>query len=204
LLRPAGNIYGSLRLIQVKAEYRLGSRIETKIWESCVTNARRTESAQSNAVWGLLIQLSGIALLVVLVIAYATGEEYPHTHAMIGYAIAALVVANLFWFALAPRGRNLPAPYTPGAIKLHFENAGGLAKTLASLIAVLAALPLGALFVMLITHAVWGATAIDEMHEVVVYFALGLVVLHVVMVGIASSAFVEDHLRNMFGRSQHH
>jgi len=169
-----------------------------------MTDARMNESAQSRAVWGLLIQLSGIALLVLLVIAYATGEEYPHTHAMIGYAIAILIVADLFWFALAPRDRNLPAPYTPGSIKLHFENAGGFATTLASLIVVLAALPLGALMVMLVTHGLWGATAIDEMHEVVAYFALGLVIVHVVMVGIAGAPLVEGHLRNMFGRSQHH
>lgn len=47
---------------------------------------------------------------------------------------------------------------------------------------------------MLVTHAVWGTTAIDEMHEVVAYFALGLVALHVVMVGIAGLAYLEDHL----------
>jgi len=87
---------------------------------------------------------------------------------------------------------------------LHFENAGGFAKTTASLIATLAALPLGALLVMLITHGFWGATAIDEMHEVVAYFALGLVVVHVIMVGIASTVLVEGHLRNMFGRGQRH
>lgn len=55
---------------------------------------------------------------------------------------------------------------------------------------------------MFVTHALWGATTIDEMHEVVAYFALGLVILHVVMVGIASSAYIEDQIRNMFGGSR--
>jgi FtsH-binding integral membrane protein len=190
--------------MQVKARINRNGHKNAKKRERDMTDARMNESARASAVWGLLIQLSGIALLVLLVVAYATGEEYPHTHAMIGYAIAILILADLFWFALAPRNRNLPAPYTPDSIKLHFGNAGGLAKTLASLIAVLAALPLSALIVMLITHGLWGATAIDEMHEVVAYFALGLVVVHVVMVGIASAGLVEGHLRNMFGRSQHH
>jgi hypothetical protein len=151
------------------------------------------QSARSGAVWGLLIQLSGMALLVLLVVAYATGEEYPHTYEMIGYAIAILVTADLLWFALVHRDR--PAPFTPSAIKMQFRNAGGLAKTLALLIALLAALPLCALMVMLLTHTLWGATTIDEMHEVVAYFALGLVALHVVLVGIASSAHVEGQLR---------
>ncbi len=89
-----------------------------------MTDARMNETVQSRAVWGLLIQLSGVALLVLLVVAFATGEEYPHTHMMIGYAIAVLVAADLFWMALTPRDRNLAAPYTLDAIKLHFENAG--------------------------------------------------------------------------------
>jgi cytochrome b len=52
---------------------------------------------RSEMLWDLLIRLSGIALLVLLVIAYSTGEEYPHSHVMIGYAIATLVVAGIFW-----------------------------------------------------------------------------------------------------------
>lgn len=167
-----------------------------------MTDVRVKPPAHSGAVWDLLIQFSGMALFVLLILAYATGEEYPHTHAMIGYAIAILVIANLFWLALAPRDRTLPAPYTPGAIEAHFQNAGGLARTLAWLIAMLAALPLCALLIMLLTHALWGATAIDEMHEVVAYFAVGLVALHVVMVAIASSAYIEDHFRNLFGQSR--
>jgi len=53
--------------------------------------------------------------------------------------------------------------------------AGRLAKTktMALLIAILAALPLAASFVMFVTHVLWGATTIDEMHVVVAYFALG-------------------------------
>jgi FtsH-binding integral membrane protein len=168
-----------------------------------MSDARIRESARAGAVWGLLIQFSALALLALLVIAYATGEEYPHTHAMIGYAIAILVMANVVWLAVSPRDRSLPAPYTPSAITMHFQNAGGLAKTLALLIAILAALPLGALLVMFVTHALWGTTAIDEMHEVVAYFALGLVVVHVAMVGIASSGYLEEHLRNVFGHGRH-
>lgn len=106
-----------------------------------MTDTRIKGPAQSGAVWDLLIQLSGIALLILLVIAYATGEEYPHTHTMIGYAIAILVIVNLLWAALVPRDRTLSAPYTPRAIKMHFQNAGGPAKTVALLVAMLAALP---------------------------------------------------------------
>ena len=50
---------------------------------------------------------------------------------------------------------------------------------------------------MLLTHTIWGTTWIDEMHEVVAYFTVGLVVLFVAMVGIASSGYVEDRARKM-------
>jgi cytochrome b len=170
--------------------------------EAHMIEVRIKGSAQSAAVWDLLIQLSGGALLILLIIAYATGEEYPHTYTMIGYAIAVLVIVNLLWSTLAPRDRTLPAPYTPRAVKMHLQTVGGPGKTLALLVVVLAALPICALLVMLVTHAVWGVTAIDEMHEVVAYFALGLVALHVVMVGIASVAQAADHLRKMSGHSR--
>jgi len=63
----------------------------------------------------------------------------------------------------------------------------------------LAALPLCALILMLLTHTLWGTTWIEEMHEVVAYFAVGLVAFYVAMVGIASSGHIEDRLRKMFG-----
>ncbi len=56
---------------------------------------------------------------------------------------------------------------------------------------------------MLLTHTVWGTTWIDEMHEVVAYFAVGLVVIYVAMVGIAASGYIEDRLRRMRGGNKH-
>lgn len=56
-----------------------------------------------------------------------------------------------------------------------------------------------ALFLMLLTHTLWGTTWIDEMHEVAAYFAVGLVAFYVAMAGIASSGHIEDRLRKMFG-----
>ena len=53
-------------------------------------------------IWDWLIRLSGIALVVLLVVAYSTGEEFQHTHVMIGYAIAVVVVAGTFWEIVRP------------------------------------------------------------------------------------------------------
>jgi FtsH-binding integral membrane protein len=142
-------------------------------------------------------------LFVVLVIAYSTGEEYPHTHVMIGYAIAVLLAVSLFWLLVRLNESHSPSKwYSPSAIKVGFQNTSRLAKTLAFLFAILAALPLCALLIMLVTHSVWGTTRIDEMHEVAAYFAVGLIVPYVVMVGIASSASIEGRLRKIFAGSK--
>jgi cytochrome b len=157
-----------------------------------------------NMIWDLLIRLSGIALFVLLVVAYSTGEEYPHTHVMIGYAIATLFVVGIFWEIVRPHDdRFPPIVYSPLGIKAQFQNADAVPKTLASVFLILAALPLCALILMLVTHTAWGTTWIDEMHEVVAYFAVGLVALYVAMVGIASSGHVEDFLRNMLKGNKH-
>lgn len=160
--------------------------------------------ARPDMIWDLLIRLSGIALFVLLVVAYSTGEEFPYTHVMIGYAIATLVAVGILWEVVRPRhARFSPNIYSPAGIKAQFQHADTVPKTLASLFLILAALPMCALILMLLTHTVWGTTWIDEMHEVVAYFAVGLVVFYLAMVGIASSGHVEDRLRKMFGGNKH-
>jgi cytochrome b561 len=163
----------------------------------------KIEKVRSDTAWDLLIQFFAIALFVALALAYSTGEEYPHTHATIGYAIAVLLAVSLFWLVVRlSDGHAPPKWYSPRAIKLGLQDAGGLAKTFAYLFAILAALPLCALLIMLVTHSVWGPTRIDEMHEVAAYFAVGLIVPYIVMVGVASSGSIEGRLRRMFAGSK--
>jgi hypothetical protein len=163
----------------------------------------KIEKMSSDAVLDSLIQLFGIALFVVLIIAYSTGEEYPHTHMMIGYAIAVLLAVSLFWLMVKLNdGHAPPKWYSPRAIKVGLQNASSLTKTLAYLFAILAALPLCALLIMLVTHSVWGTTRIDEMHEVAAYFAVGLIVPYVVMVSVASRGSIEGRLRKIFAGSK--
>jgi cytochrome b len=150
-------------------------------------------------IWDLLIRLSGIALFVLLAVAYSTGDEYPHTHMMIGYAIATLLVVAVFWAIVRPHhDRFPPTVYSPRGIRAQFQNADTMPRALATVFLILAALPACALILMLLTHTLWGTTWIDEMHEVVAYFAVGLVVFYTAMVGLASSGYVEDHVRKMF------
>ena len=162
-------------------------------------DAKTEMTVRSDVIWDLLIQLFGMVLFLLLIVAYFTGEEYPHTHDMIGYAIAALLAVSVFWAIVRPRRASFPpAVYTPRGIKAQFQNAAGLPRILAPVFLIMAALPICALVLMALTHTLWGATWIDEMHEVVAYFAVGLVVVYVVMVGLASSGFIENRARTWF------
>jgi cytochrome b len=100
----------------------------------------RTDSTgRAEVSWDLLIRVSGIALFALLIIAYATGEEYPHTHRMIGYGMAVLLAVGIFWLAVRSHdGRLLPISYSPRLITAQLRHADGLAKTLMSLFFVLA------------------------------------------------------------------
>jgi cytochrome b len=138
------------------------------------------------------------------VVAYSTGDEFQETHMMIGYAIAALVVAGIFWVIVRPHHDRFPAViYSPYEIKAQFQNANRVPKTLAFVFLILAALPFCALLLMLLTHTLWGTTWIDEMHEVAAYFAVGLVAPYIAMVGIACSGYVEDRVCKMLKGNKH-
>jgi cytochrome b len=157
-----------------------------------------------STIWDLLIRISGVALFVLLVIAYSTGEEFPHTHVMIGYAIAALVVAGMLWAIVKPHHDPFPPIiYGPRGVMAQFQNAYTVPKTLAFVFLILTALPFCALILMLVTHTVWGTTWIDEMHEVVAYFVVGLVTFYIAMVGILSSGYIEHRVREMFKGNKH-
>jgi cytochrome b561 len=168
--------------------------------EAAMKDIRAETPVRPDMIWDLLIRLSGVALFVLLIVAYSTGEEFPHTHVLIGYAIAALVAAGIFWATVRPRQfRFPPTVYSLRGIKAQFRNADRVPRMLASVFLIFAALPLCALILMLLTHTVWGTTWIDEMHEVVAYFAVGLVAFYIAMVGVVSIGHVEGRLRRLLG-----
>jgi cytochrome b len=163
---------------------------------------RSVGSSRTEVSWDLLVRLSGVALFVLLIIAYAS-EEYGHTYPLVGYGIAAVLAVNLFWLIVRPNdGSLLPIDYDPRAIKARFRHGDRAPKAIVFLFFVLAAPALCALILMLLTHMIWGTTWIDEMHEVVAHFVVGLVALYVATVALASIHHVEDHLSRIFRGSK--
>ena len=140
-----------------------------------LTEAPVNASLTGNQAIVQFVRISGWSLLILLIVAYATGEEFPHTHAIIGYGIAVLVLAAVFWEFFRMRSGASDMPQTAGIGFLI-------------MLPILSLLAASALIIMLITHNFWGTTLIDEMHEVVAYFALGLLAFYLAVVTITSIA----------------
>lgn len=149
------------------------------------------------ALWDFVIRASGVCLFLLLVVAYATGEEVQHTHMLVGYAIAALLIIGLWWELFrAHQSRYLDSIFHPPKVRALFQRAARkVAHTnkiatglfVMAVVFAVAVIALFALILMFLTHNFYPATKIDEMHEVVAYFALGLVAFHVIVVIVASA-----------------
>jgi cytochrome b len=162
------------------------------------TGGADMQRAAANAIeslWDFEIRASAVFLALLLVIAYVTGEETQHTHAILGYALASLVVTQIWWELFRPHAsRYVDSVFHPErAIELFKRVSSDLAdgKSAASsfvlaVAMVIAIISIFALVLVFLTHNFYAATAVDEMHEVIAYFALGLVVFHIVLVIIAS------------------
>jgi cytochrome b len=152
------------------------------------------------ALWDFMIRVSGVCLFLLLIVAYATGEEIQHTHGIIGYALVALIIVALWWEIFrSHESRYLDSIFHPPSIRRVFRAAGNAIqsnKATAGLFVMTVVVIVGlmgtvALLLMFLTHNFYPATNVDEMHEVVAYFALGLVALHVVVAAIASAEHFE-------------
>ena len=164
--------------------------------------AIRAPEQGMDVLWDFLIRVSGVCLFLLLIAAYATGEEFQHTYTMIGYAVIALIVVGLWWELFrSHRSRYLDSIFHPPSVRKLFRTAARdvvqTEKVTAGVFVMTVVIIVGltgivALLLMVLTHNFYPATNVDEMHEVVAYFALGLVALHVVVVGIATAEHFEQ------------
>jgi hypothetical protein len=144
-----------------------------------------------------MLRSSGGGLLFMLALAYLTGEEYQHTHMLIGYGIAVVIAANLYWEVVRPHQLHLEGTHAPhdsfSAVlrdALSADTPGFVALTVLGLVSILASV---ALVLMALTH-LWVVPMVEEMHEAIAYFTLAIVVLHVAVVLIASADYLERRL----------
>ncbi len=151
-----------------------------------------------------LIRAASVFLIVLLIFAYATGEEYQETHLLIAYGGAAVLVAALYWELVRPHDARfkhyLFSRRAAQAIGLAWRgtNIGRSSAPIVigiALLLLMAILACVALAMIVLTHSFWPPAAVDEMHEALAYLALGLVVFYLAIVLVSSSEHLERRLR---------
>lgn len=160
-------------------------------------------------VWDVFVRVFHWSLVTLFVAAFVTGDESERLHIAVGYAIAVLVALRIIWGFIGTRharfGDFVRSPaesldYLRKAVRgrapRHFGHnpAGGL-MTLALLGMTIAIAATGYLMT---TDAFWGSEPMEELHEGLVYATLGLIVLHVTGVVLASLEHRENLVRSMF------
>jgi cytochrome b len=160
-------------------------------------------------VWDPFVRICHWSLVVLLILAFATGDELEGLHIAAGYAVAGLVGLRILWgFIGSPHARFSDFLHSPREVlaylhdivlgRAHFHighnPAGG------AMIIALIALLVGVVFsgFMMTTGAYWNVDWVGALHEVVVYCLLGLVAGHRLGVLVASLEHRKDLVKARF------
>jgi cytochrome b len=157
-------------------------------------------------VWDPFVRIFHWSLVTLFVAAYMTGDMSGKTHDNIGYGVLALVAARVVWGLVGPRharfsdvvrGPRTVLVFLRDSLRLKApryigHNPAGGAMVLA-LIAVIAVICGSG--VMMTLDAFWGEQWVEDLHVYATWTAIGLVVLHVAGVVLASV----EHRENLVG-----
>lgn len=160
-------------------------------------------------VWDPVVRLFHWSLVGCFVAAMATGDELTTAHIVIGYAAAALIAIRVVWGFVGTRhARFADFVYRPASVIRYLRatlsmraprhlghNPAGGAMVVALLIAVAAIAATGH---MLTLDAFWGEEWLEDLHVAIVYATIGLIVLHISGVLVASIEHRENLVRAMF------
>jgi cytochrome b len=159
-------------------------------------------------VWDPFIRVFHWSLAILFLVAYATGDEIERLHIAAGYVIVGLIALRLAWGFVGPQHARFSSFVRPPRDILAYlrdiamlraprylghNPAGG-----AMVVALLAML--GGTCVTgyaMTTDAFWGAKWIEEVHEVCANLTLGLVIVHVLGVIVASFEHSENLVKSM-------
>lgn len=159
-------------------------------------------------VWDPFVRVVHWSLATLFLVAFLTGDEIEIVHIAAGYAIGGLVALRIVWGFIGPRhARFSDFIRSPRAVFAYLRDvallraprylghnpAGG-----AMIIALLVMLAgTGVTGYMMTTDAYWGAKWVEEVHEVFANLTVGLVVIHVLGVLVASFEHRENLVKAM-------
>jgi cytochrome b len=160
-------------------------------------------------VWDPFVRVFHWSLASLFVVAYATGDEIEQVHIAAGYTIAALIAIRTVWGFVGPRyARFASFVWSPRNVLGYLRdvaflraprflghNPAGGAMIIALLLAIAGTCTTG---IMMTNDAFWGAKWVEDVHEILANVTVGLIVLHVVGVIIASFEHRENLVVAMF------
>jgi cytochrome b len=165
-------------------------------------------------VWDPFIRVFHWSLAALFLLAYATGDEIEQVHVAAGYVIAGLVVARVIWGFVGPRHARFGDFVRPPREVLAYlrevallraprfigHNPAGGAMVIALLLMLTATCITG---YMMTTDAYWGAKWVEAVHESAAHLTIGLIVVHVIGVLVASFEHRENLVKAMItGRKE--
>ncbi|MGV8938041.1 MAG: cytochrome b/b6 domain-containing protein [Allorhizobium sp.] len=159
-------------------------------------------------VWDPLVRLFHWSLVGLLAFSFFTGDEWKSAHIVSGYCVAGLIALRLIWGVVGTRHARFSSfvarprtvvSFLKDTLQLRARrylghNPAGGAMVLLLLAAVCAIALTG---YMQTTDAYWGVAWVENAHKTLVYLTLGLVVLHVGGVILASLEHRENLVRAM-------
>lgn len=159
-------------------------------------------------VWDRFVRFFHWTLVALFAVGYFTGGEAENVHTVNGYVLAALLILRLLWgFIGPPAARFGSFVKRPGETFAYLRDVGRFrarryrghnpagAMMILALIGTLAGtITTG---VMMTTDAYWGSEWVEEVHEFLANAAVGLIILHVAGVLVASFQHRENLIAAM-------
>jgi cytochrome b len=159
-------------------------------------------------VWDPFVRVFHWSLATLFLVAYATGDEVENIHIAAGYTIAGLLALRMVWGFVGPRhARFSDFVRSPRAVLAYMRdvallraprylghNPAGGAMIMALIVMLIGTCTTG---YMMTTETYWGSEAFEEMHETFANLTIGLVVVHVLGVLVASFEHRENLVKAM-------
>lgn len=159
-------------------------------------------------VWDRFVRVFHWSLATFFLVAYATGDEVEKVHIAAGYAIAGLVGARILWGFIGPPHARFSSfvrrprevfEYLRDVAPLRAPRYIGHNPAGGAMILALLAMLIGISITgyMMTTDDYWGAKWVEEVHETLANLTIGLVVIHVLGVLVASFEHRENLIKSM-------
>ncbi|WP_454648300.1 cytochrome b/b6 domain-containing protein [Bradyrhizobium liaoningense] len=178
---------------------------------SAIHDASEAGGEQPSAsvrVWDPFVRVFHWSLAGLFLLAYATGDEIENVHIAAGYAIAGLLALRIVWGFVGPRhARFSDFVRSPRAVLAYMRdvallraprylghNPAGGAMVVALIVMLIGTCTTG---YMMTTGTFWGAKWVEEVHEAFANLTIGLVVVHVLGVLLASFEHRENLVKTM-------